>query len=94
MPQFLFYSREGQTYTPYIDEIWRDCKGGKETENLQVIGFAHGNTPQEAFENLLSDNSYLLETTFNEIEAIELKGEDWITFPFSLDSIRYPEEEE
>ncbi len=41
-------------------------------DNLQVIGFAKGKTEKDAFKRLIKENSYLLNTTFNEIFAYEL----------------------
>ncbi|MHA1447685.1 MAG: hypothetical protein ACTSSN_13405 [Candidatus Heimdallarchaeaceae archaeon] len=85
MPRFLFYSQEGLTYTPYIDD---SLKGGKEIENLQIIGFAQGDTPQEAFDELLYSNGYLIGSTFDQVTAVELKEQEYKTFGFSLESIR------
>lgn len=41
-------------------------------ENCQVLGFASGADAREAFSNLLSENEYLKETTFDETFAMEL----------------------
>jgi hypothetical protein len=46
-------------------------------ENCQVIGFAQGKNPRQAFENLISENIYLLETTFDELICYELKNVDY-----------------
>ncbi len=67
---FIFYTFEGETYSPLRDhsDISSD-----ESHNLQIIGFAQGNNEQEAFENLVKENDYLLETTFNHLTMLELK---------------------
>ena len=93
MPRFLFYTHEGQTYTPYISDEWSDSQGGKEIENLQIIGFSQGGTPQEAFDKLVNNNAYLIGSTFDEITAVELKEQEYKTFGFSLESIREQQEE-
>ena len=49
-------------------------------ENMQVVGFSKGLNSKEAFENLKTKNSYLLETTFNEIISIELKDKKFEYF--------------
>jgi hypothetical protein len=61
-------TREGHTFQPNTDAIEPDI------ENCQVIGFADGLNPTQAFENLLRDNSYLKRTTFNELICYELKN--------------------
>ena len=92
MPHFLFYTHEGQTYTPFISCKWGDSEGGKEIENLQIIGFAKGDTPQEAFDELLYSNGYIIGSTFDQVTAIELKEEEYKTFGFSLETIREQQE--
>jgi len=88
MPRFLFYTHEGETFTPYVENEWEEYDGGEAIENLQVIGFSQGNTPEEAFNNLLFNDRNLIETTFNELIAIELKEEEHVTYGFSLEGIR------
>ena len=57
---------EGYTYQP-------DSKSSEsDIDNLQVIGISEGNNTQMAFENLIKNNEYLLETTFDEIFCYEL----------------------
>ncbi len=92
MPRFLFYSREGLTYTPCVLNEYEEYEGGNEVENLQVIGFADGDTPQEAFDHLLFTHSYLEESTFDQILAIELKGKEFKNYEFSLNTIREQQE--
>jgi hypothetical protein len=67
MNSYIFITREGYTFQPNTDAIEPDI------ENCQVIGFADGLNPHQAFENLLRDNSYLSQTTFNELICYELK---------------------
>lgn len=71
MRNYIFITREGQTYQPDTDSVEPDI------DNCQVIGFAKGNNEKEAFENLIKENEYLLSTTFNEIFCLELKHEDY-----------------
>ena len=58
---FIFIIFEGYTFQPNSESDIPDI------ENMQVIGFSKGLNSKEAFENLKTKNSYLLETTFNEI---------------------------
>ena len=51
-----------------------------DVENCQVIGFAKGNSLDEAFDNLMAENKYLLKTSFNEITGYELKDKDYHKF--------------
>ncbi|RXJ75015.1 hypothetical protein CRU86_09540, partial [Aliarcobacter skirrowii] len=61
-------------FQPNSEEIMPDI------ENMQVVGFSKGLNSKEAFENLKTKNSYLLETTFDEIIAIELKDKKFEYF--------------
>jgi hypothetical protein len=67
--KFIFLTAEGFTFQPYSETIEPDI------ENLQVIGFAKGRNPDEAFINLKKEAPDLLETTFNEIFSYELSKE-------------------
>lgn len=67
-------TKEGYTYQPYSESIEPDI------ENCQVIGISKGVSPREAFLNLLQDNAYLKETTFNELFSIEIKNEEMSCF--------------
>ena len=53
-------------------------------ENMQVLGFAQGADERQAFENLLGDNPWLLETSFGNANCIELRdpGHEkyWVNF--------------
>ena len=66
MDNYIFLTSEGYTFQPNSDAEIPDI------ENLQVIGFASGNTPDNAFQNLMLDHAYLKETTFNEIFCYKL----------------------
>lgn len=69
MKHYIFVTHEGHTFQPGSESTEPDV------ENLQVIGFADGNTPEEATINLMKDNTYLIETAFDEVTAFELKSE-------------------
>jgi len=69
MKNYIFVTAEGFTYQPDSESSEPDI------ENLQVVGFAGGNSPEEAIKHLLSEDEYLKETTFNEIIALELKSQ-------------------
>ncbi|MBN1363198.1 MAG: hypothetical protein JW976_00185 [Syntrophaceae bacterium] len=66
MRQYIFLTNEGRTLQPEV--------GGREQdiENMQVIGFATGTDPEDAFQRLLSENPYLLETSFERVVSYEL----------------------
>lgn len=74
MKDFIFITFEGYTFQPNSESDIPDI------ENMQVIGFSKGLNSKEAFENLKTKNSYLLETTFDEIIAIELKDKKFEYF--------------
>lgn len=67
MKSFIFITTEGFTFQPGSENSESDI------ENCQVIGFAQGQNEQKAFENLVQENPYLIETTFDKIICIELK---------------------
>jgi hypothetical protein len=69
MKSYIFITTEGHTFQPNTETIEPDI------ENCQVIGFADGLNSQQAFENLVRDNSYLSQTTFNELICYELKND-------------------
>ena len=70
MKSYIFITIEGYTFQPESTSIEPDI------ENCQVIGFARGKDPKQAFQNLIQENSYLLETTFDELICYELKDVD------------------
>lgn len=56
MNEYIFYTMEGCTYPPHAE---------KEVENCQVLGFANGENPGEAKENLIKENPWIIECGFN-----------------------------
>ncbi len=66
MKTYIFLTSEGYTFQPNSDSIEPDI------ENYQVIGFSAGENEEEAFERLLQENEYLLETSFDEIYCYQL----------------------
>ena len=70
MKSYIFITSEGYTFQPESTSIEPDI------ENCQVIGFAKGKDPKQAFQNLIQENSNLLETTFDEVISYELKDVD------------------
>lgn len=66
MDHYIFLTSEGFTFQPNSDAKTPDI------ENLQVIGFASGVTPDDAYRNLLLNHAYLKETTFNQIFCYRL----------------------
>lgn len=74
MKSFIFITTEGLTYQPNSESPEPDI------ENCQVIGFAEGRDFKEAFDNLIAENEYLLETNFDEIVGYELKYKDYHKF--------------
>jgi len=71
MKMFIFITKEGDTYQP------NGVSPDSDIENCQVIGFSKGIDENKAFKNLISENEYLLDTSFDEIICIELKNEDY-----------------
>jgi len=69
MRKYIFLTTEGLTYQP------NSASPEPDIENMQVIGFAQGDTVQEASRNLLDLNEYLADTNFDEIFAIELAND-------------------
>lgn len=66
MKSFIFITAEGFTFQPGSESPLPDI------ENCQVIGFADGADFEDAFKNLIRENGYLLETTFDEITGFEI----------------------
>ena len=66
MGQYIFITTEGTTFQP------NNIILGPDIENLQVIGFADGDTVQGAVIRLVELNKYLSDTNFDEIFAIRL----------------------
>ncbi|MCW8954193.1 MAG: hypothetical protein OQK48_04555 [Sulfurimonas sp.] len=78
--KYIFITFEGFTFQPYSESDVPDI------ENMQVIGFSEGKDKKEAFKNLLVNQQYLKDTTFNEIIALELADEKKDIF--TIDDIR------
>ncbi len=64
---FIFITSEGATFQPNSDSAQPDV------ENMQVLGFANGVDEQHAFSSLLSENPWILESSFASATCIELK---------------------
>lgn len=71
MSSYIFITTEGYTFQPVSESLEPDI------ENCQVIGFAQGINKKQAFKNLIRENAYLLETTFDELICFELKQKDY-----------------
>ena len=71
MESYIFITKDGYTFQPGSETIEPDI------ENCQVVGFAKGVNAQQAFQNLIKENSFLLETTFDEAICFELKHLDF-----------------
>jgi Tfp pilus assembly PilM family ATPase len=69
MGEYIFLTTEGSTFQPNSTSYEPDI------ENMQVIGFAEGDTVQDASRKLLELNEYLATTNFDEIFAIQLAGD-------------------
>ena len=67
--RFIFISNEGYTYQPNSNADIPDI------ENSQVIGFSYGKDEEEAFNNLLKENKYIKETSFNQIISYHLSSD-------------------
>ena len=78
MREYIFITAEGITYQPESKSDMPDI------ENLQVVGFGRGESPDDAVKNMLKGNGYLKETNFDEIISIELKS-DKRTFHYLKD---------
>lgn len=55
MNNYIFYTDEGQTFTPNDECI----------NNLQILGFEKGDTQEEALENLYKNNTWIEEYGFS-----------------------------
>jgi hypothetical protein len=71
MRSFIFVTHEGYTYQPDSESIEPDV------ENLQVLGFATGVDEDDAFKNLMSEDEWLIQTSFDEVKCLELRYEDY-----------------
>jgi len=66
MREYIFLTSEGTTFQSDSTSSEPDI------ENMQVIGFAGGDTVQDAVIRLVELNEYLANTNFDEIFAIQL----------------------
>jgi hypothetical protein len=66
MRTYIFLTDKGFTFQPNSESIEPDI------ENLQVLGISKGRDSKDAFENLLKENGYLIDTTFNNVISYEL----------------------
>lgn len=71
MARYIFVTYEGFTQQPMVD----GDDEPREIENLQVIGYADGHDAKEAFDNLLKECGYLMDTNFCEVVAHRLDDE-------------------
>jgi len=66
MKSYIFLTAEGFTLQPNSESEEPDI------ENLQVIGFAKGQDSKDAFQQLLKESNYLMDTSFDEIFSYKL----------------------
>ena len=71
MKSYIFITAEGYTFQPESTSIEPDI------ENCQVVGFSKGMDEDQAFDNMIKENRYLLETSFDEVICLELKDDYW-----------------
>ncbi len=63
---YLFLTPDGVTYSS-CEEVYPDV------ENFQVLGWAEGNTEEEAFEEFVKNNKWVLKTNFENVVCIEVR---------------------
>lgn len=61
MNEYIFYTSEGYTYPPKVENL---------VDNCQMLGRALGQNSEEAQENLLKENPWIVECGFDIEEAI------------------------
>ncbi len=61
MSEYIIYTTQGYTIAPNEDV---------ELENCQVLGRAFGNNPNEAKDNLIKENPWIVKAGFDESEFI------------------------
>ena len=66
MKKYIFFTTEGYTFQP------NSLSSEPDIENLQVIGFSSGSNQEEAYNNLIKTNDYLLETNFQKTFCYQL----------------------
>lgn len=77
MNKYIFITNEGCTYQPNSSSLEPDC------ENAQVLGIVAGENENDALNNLLEQNAYLKDSSFNEIYCYKLSN-DCIISNFNL----------
>lgn len=55
MANFIFYTDEGYTISPNNEEL----------ESFQILGFEKGATLQDGIDNLIENNSWIVESSFD-----------------------------
>lgn len=70
MKSYIFITSEGHTFQPESDSSTPDI------ENCQVLGFGSGVDADGAFRNFLRENEFLLDTSFDEVAALELANNE------------------
>ena len=81
MKRFMFVTKEGFTFS-------KSEKLEPDVENLQIVGFIDAQDKNEAFDKLLAENGWLVDTGFNELDCIEVKEFPYEGTKFYLDEIR------
>lgn len=61
-------------YVFYTTDWFTQDLKNKHIENCQILGFAKGKNVSEAYNNLLLENNYLKNYSFNNILAMETNG--------------------
>jgi hypothetical protein len=69
MNNYIFITNEGSTFQPYSNSLEPDI------ENCQVIGFSSEKNENEAFNNLLEENEFIKETSFDQIISYQLTSD-------------------
>lgn len=82
LQKFIFLTFEWHTFQPDSKESEPDI------ENMQVIGTARAYSRQEAYDILVKENEYLMQTTFNEIWCFCLAEWGDYNCMFSLEETR------
>ena len=62
MKHYIFLTNQGETKTPR----------GHDIENLQVLGWHSGKTPEESFQKLLKESPVLRQKSFQDIIVMKL----------------------
>lgn len=65
MKCFIFFTDEGYTFDPLNNEV----------SNMQLLGDGRGNDVMQAFKSFKQNQSYLSDTAFKEVIALEYVGD-------------------